>query len=130
MLATLDQPESAIAAAPGSAPNAGAPFASDRRTPAADNLSRLWRDRLGVYHTRLAAWLGQARDPTRRYLPATRRQAQLLRASGRTLAAQSWFARAARLASPPPDEERADLPPLILGAADEAELAALIERAA
>src|SRR5262249_4787966 len=112
------------------APNAGTPFVIDRRPTAADSLPRRWRDRLGAYHIQLAAWLDQARDPARRYLPSTRRHAQLLRASGRLLAAPTWFARAAGLASAPRDEDLADLPPLILGAADEAELATLIERAA
>jgi len=116
--------------AAGSAPSGAIPFASDRVPSAGDSLRERWRDQLGVYHARLATWLEQARDPTLRYLPSTRRQAQLLRASGRMLAAQSCFARAAATAGAPGREDLAELPPLIVGAADEAELATLIERAA
>jgi len=116
--------------APDRAQNGAPTLGCDRGRLAADSLLRGWRDGLTVYHLRLAAWLDRARDPSRRYLPSTRRQAQLLRATGRVLAAQTCFARAAATVSAPPDDNLAELPPLILGAADEAELASLIERAA
>jgi hypothetical protein len=121
--------ENEMISAAGRAPNRATPFATDRVPTAGAGRRRLWGDHLGAYHTRLASWLEQARDPARRYLPSTRRHAQLLRASGRVLAAQACFARAAATVAPPEDDV-AQPPPPILGAADEAELAALIERAA
>src|SRR5262249_31922719 len=95
----------------------------------ADRLRQHWQKRLTDHHARVAAWLGRPRDAEARDRAAIRREARRLTASAYLLAGEGWFLRAVSpVAAPAPN--LAELPPLILGAATDAELVSLIERAA
>jgi hypothetical protein len=95
-----------------------------------DLLRQRWHARLTEHHARVATWLDRRRDADARGRASLRRQAQLLAASARLLAGEGLFVRALAPAPALPDDDLLDLPPLMLGAADDAELAVLIERAA
>jgi hypothetical protein len=97
---------------------------------ATDLLRQRWQARLTEHHARVAAWLDRRRDSDAGDRPSLRRQAQLLAASARLLAGQGCFVRATAPTLALPGDDLLERPPLILGAANDAELAALIERAA
>jgi len=89
-----------------------------------------WLARLGEHQAQVRAWLVATRDPARRGLGETRREAARLASRAHALAAQGLVTQVAdEVRCTPPVRARLSLPP-VAGASDDTQVARLIERAA